>query len=251
MSATSQRVALQRTLYESRNPTRRWLHRTRRDWVVATIHRLAERGRGSALEIGPGSGVYLPSLTAQFREVIATDIDREYLSDLEPLAAQHPNLKLVEDDVTASRIESASFDLVLCTEVLEHIADSQRALREIHRLLKPGGLLITSTPQRFSPLELTAKVALLPGIIDLVRLAYREPVLPTGHINLMTAREVRRQLVVAGFSVEATHTTGFYLPVVAEFGGEVALRVEKLLEHKLRDGVLGGMLWTQCYVAAA
>jgi len=40
----------------------------------------------------------------------------------------------------------ASFDLVTATEVIEHLADFRRVVREIHRVLRPGGVCILSTP---------------------------------------------------------------------------------------------------------
>ena len=74
-----------------------------------------------------------------------------------------------------------------CAEVIEHIADAHAALCGLEKLLKPGGTLILSTPQRYSPLELCAKIAFLPGFIQLVRLIYREPILETGHIKVLTS----------------------------------------------------------------
>lgn len=52
-------VSLQRTLYESRNPTRKWLHCARRDWISHAMRRFVTKGE-QGLEIGPGSGVYTP-----------------------------------------------------------------------------------------------------------------------------------------------------------------------------------------------
>jgi 2-polyprenyl-3-methyl-5-hydroxy-6-metoxy-1,4-benzoquinol methylase len=245
----SELVALQRTLYASRNPTRRWLHCTRRDWLFGALRRLAPGGGEAALEVGPGSGVYLPPLASLYRRVVASDVERAYLLQLAPLADRHPNLTLVEDDITRSALEEESFDFVLCTEVLEHLDDSARALAGIRRLLRPGGVLLMSTPQRYSTLELAAKVAFLPGVIDVVRAIYREPVLETGHINLLTAREAERQLANAGFRVEARHKSGVYLPVVAELGGERAARLARWLERRLRGTALDWLLWTQYYVA--
>ena len=125
---------------------------------MEVIQRYSTGLRDKALEIGPGSGLYLPVLAKRFREVIAADIEDAYLNAANSLAAAHPNLHPVVDDITHSRLPERSFDLILCTEVVEHIADSARAIAEMHRLLKPGGVLILSTPQRYSSLELTAKI---------------------------------------------------------------------------------------------
>src|SRR5882724_12373918 len=69
VSANDELLALQRALYESRNPTRRWLHCTRRDWIAGRLTRLAADGRRAALEVGPGSGVYVPLLARLFERV--------------------------------------------------------------------------------------------------------------------------------------------------------------------------------------
>src|SRR5665213_733767 len=79
---------LQETLYESSNPTRRWLHCSRRDWVIAAINRWGV-GVGRALEVGPGSGVYLPTLAAAATEVVAIDIEDAYLDRLRQLEREY------------------------------------------------------------------------------------------------------------------------------------------------------------------
>lgn len=207
--------------------------------------------RDKALEIGPGSGLYLPILAKRFREVIAADIEDAYLNEASSLAAAHPNLRPVVDDITRSRLPERSFDLILCTEVVEHITGSVLAIAEMYRLLKPGGFLILSTPQRYSPLELTAKIAFLPGVIDVVRMIYREPVLETGHINLLTTAQVTAQIERPGFRIREHHKSGVYIPLLAEFAGNAGLRLEQWLEPRLRDSPLDWLLWTQYFVAEA
>ncbi len=49
-------------------------------------------------------------------------------------------------DITAIPESDASFDAILCTEVLEHVPDPTRALDEFARLLRPGGTLIVTAP---------------------------------------------------------------------------------------------------------
>lgn len=251
MASDSELVALQETLYRSRNPTRRWLHCSRRDWIIEALRRHAQAHPARALEVGPGSCIYLPVLARLFADVVASDVEAAFLEHAAPLRHSLPNLQLALDNICDSALPPASFDLILCTEVVEHIADSALALRGMRRLLRPGGVLVLSTPQRYSPLEQAARIAFLPGVIALVRRIYREPVLETGHINLMTARTVQRQLREAGFALCEQHQSGMYLPLLAEFGGELALRFEQWLERKLRGTAGAGLLWTQYYVARA
>lgn len=57
----------------------------------------------------------------------------------------HPELDY-ESDIQNMPLENESFDTVLSAEVLEHVPDPEKALREIHRVLKPGGKLVMSIP---------------------------------------------------------------------------------------------------------
>ncbi len=249
MSAQSDRelVDLQETLYTSRNPTRRWLHCSRRDWIVAHIETVAEC-LPRALEVGPGAGGYLPVLASIADEVVAADIEEAYLAQARTLAVSIPQLSCAKDDITATTLPADSFDLILCTEVIEHIANSDAALCGLQKILAPGGTLILSTPQRYSPLELCAKIAFLPGIIHLVRWIYGEPIIETGHINLLTQADMRAQIAAAGLQVQEEYQSGFYLPLIAEFMGERGLTLLQWCEKKLRGSPFSGLLWTQYYI---
>jgi 2-polyprenyl-3-methyl-5-hydroxy-6-metoxy-1,4-benzoquinol methylase len=251
METESQLLPLLDTLYESSNPTRKWLHCSRRDWIIGKLREAARERPGRAIEVGFGAGVYLPALAEAFREVVATDLDQAHIDHARAIATQHPNLELLRDDVLESRLPERSFSLVLCSEVIEHIADSESVLAAMHRLLEPGGILLLSTPQRWSLMEMAAKVAFLPGIVNLVRRIYGEAVFDMEHINSMTSRETERQLRQAGFHIRERYKSGMYIPLVAEFAGDRGRRFEEWLERRLRDGPLDWTLWTQYYVAQA
>jgi ubiquinone/menaquinone biosynthesis C-methylase UbiE len=248
-ASNSDLLELQHTLYASKNPTRRWLHCSRRDWILSAIRRHRGDKMHRALEIGPGSGIYLPTLADLFDTVVAADIETQFLSQALVLSGQYPNIEVVKDDIVNSQFPSASFDLILCSEVIEHIRDSQAALTEIARILKPDGVLILSTPQKYSLLEMAAKIAFLPGIIELVRMIYREPILETGHINLLTVEATQTQLARAGFTLCERHVSGLYLPVVSELLGDTGLRCALAGERLFKRLGLTGILWTQFYVA--
>ena len=250
MNSEWELAVLDQMVYTSKNPTRRWIHCTRRDWIINALRRYAgKERRNRALEVGPGSGIYLPVLAELYAEVVASDVKEAYLRNVNTLVMTYSNLSPVADDIQNTRLPKASFDLILCTEVIEHITDSASAIAGMHRLLKPGGTLVLTTPQRWSLIELVAKVAFLPGIINLLSLIYREPILDTGHINVMTNKQVTSQLEGAGFRIYERFKSGMYLPLIAEFMGQPGLRIEQWLELKLRDGPLGWLLWTQYYIA--
>jgi SAM-dependent methyltransferase len=64
-----------------------------------------------------------------------------YLSiDLDPVHVMQ------REDLTGLSFADASFDFIFCAHVLEHIPDDHRAMRELHRVLKPGGMAILQVP---------------------------------------------------------------------------------------------------------
>ncbi len=70
-------------------------------------------------------------------EYIAGDIDPERYSYY---------TRAVKADVTSLQFDTDYFDLLLCNHVLEHIPDDKRAMKEIYRVLKPGGSAILQVP---------------------------------------------------------------------------------------------------------
>jgi SAM-dependent methyltransferase len=55
-------------------------------------------------------------------------------------------LAMVKMDITNIQFEDNRFDVVLCSHVLEHIVDDQKAMRELFRVLKPGGWVLIQSP---------------------------------------------------------------------------------------------------------
>ena len=104
----SQLIALLETLYNSRNPTRRWLHCTRRDWLLARIAECARERPGRALEVGFGAGVYLRALANHYKEVVATDLNQSQLEHARARTTDLPNLHVLIDDITDSHLPAQS-----------------------------------------------------------------------------------------------------------------------------------------------
>ena len=247
-TGNSDLLELQRTLYASKNPTRCWLHNRRRDWIETAIRGCSLKVAGSALEIGPGSGLYLPILSECFGAVTAIDVEETFLQNAARFSHDYDQVHCLLDDITKTALPPESFDLVLCTEVIEHIGDAEAALRNMRRILKKDGILVLSTPHRYSPLELCSKIAYLPLVIDLVRKVYGEAILDAGHINLTSGRSLRRLITATGFRIVRQEAFGCYLPLVAEFCGQTGLALEQKLESIIAGSCLEELLWTQAYI---
>lgn len=100
---------------------------------------LAE-ARGQTLEIGFGTGLNLPHYPAQLRHLVAVDANPG-MSTLARRRLGASGLCVDHRVLNAERLplEDASFDTVVSTWTLCSIADVDRALGEVRRVLKPGG----------------------------------------------------------------------------------------------------------------
>lgn len=237
-------VAFQAGLYADPNPTRRALHNARKDWIEAQLAAFA-RPRDRALEVGVGCGVFTRMLAARVETVTAVDINPKFLDAL----AGEPAITTRLADATEP-FAHADHDLAVCSEVLEHVPRSRSVamLRALHGALKPGGKLILTTPQRYASVELFARLLTLPPVLAIARRIYGHAE-PLGHVNLLTHRALLGQIAQAGFLIEKKALLGFYLPVIAEFGGVPGQRVLSAMERVVaRLPLLRELVWTQGFV---
>lgn len=242
-------IRLQEALYASRNPTRRWLHQSRRQWITAAICRYHSLCGKTAVEAGSGCQPLLTSLSKKFARVVELDVEPDFLEHACQSAPVPDNVTFLSGDICQLPLRNNSADLVLCSEVVEHIREVSVGLGEIHRVLRPEGLLILTTPQPFSLLELVARFALLKPLIPLASAIYREPVLPTGHINLMPTGKLRSELHATGFTLMETYKSGLYLPGLAEIPTPAAQKIAARLNTSVSGTILDFLLWTQFFVA--
>jgi ubiquinone/menaquinone biosynthesis C-methylase UbiE len=130
------------------DPTRRCFHLARYEFAAkyALDRQIAD------IACGTGYGSALLGQPACASKVMGIDIDAEAVA----YANRNHSCERVSFVVAsgdATPLADASVDLVVSFETIEHVPDDQRLLKEFHRILKPGGLMICSTPNEW-PLEI-------------------------------------------------------------------------------------------------
>jgi SAM-dependent methyltransferase len=108
----------------------------RRDWVARLAASIPPGSR--VLDVGAGIG--------QYRHLFAHCEYRAHDFGLEPATAGQYTTLDYQSDIIAIPVADESFDVVLCTEVLEHVPEPIPAVREMARILRPGGRLLISAP---------------------------------------------------------------------------------------------------------
>ncbi|MCT7659168.1 class I SAM-dependent methyltransferase [Mycobacterium deserti] len=153
----------------------------RRHEVV--YERLAERcAHRDVLEAGCGEGYGADLIAEVARRVIGLDYDE---STVAHVRARYPRVQMRHGNLASLPLADGEVDVVVNFQVIEHLWDQGQFVAECHRVLRPGGVLLMSTPNRitFSPGSAT-------------------PLNPF-HTRELNAAELTELLVTGGFSVES------------------------------------------------
>lgn len=177
------------------NPRNAYRKRRRME-AAAEFLRPWQVARTRVLEVGCGDGYFVSRVLAEpfWSSYVGIDLS---LSKLEQFRARIGGSRALAADAETLPLAAESFDLVLCFETLEHLPDPGATLREIHRVLRPRGVLVLSTPY-VSPLQLWGKRwlgRLLPFLASANGLHE--------HLQEFTARRLQRLLRGNGFEPRA------------------------------------------------
>jgi SAM-dependent methyltransferase len=126
-----------------------WEHQVPYFDIVAWVLDLAGLSPGMrVLDAGCGNGIYLRALAARKMRAAGCDLSAGMLR-----ATGHP--AVVNADVTALPLRDGAFDLVLAAHMLYHVPDREAAVRELRRVLAPGGtgIAVTNGGRHLLPLR--------------------------------------------------------------------------------------------------
>jgi SAM-dependent methyltransferase len=165
------------------------------------------------LDIGCGSGTYLTYPIAKcFPEVHVVGVDSDELSiSFAQKSYPLPNLEFKLLDVLR---EDAKFDLIIASEVIEHVEDPMGFLANLRSRLNPGGLLILTLPNGYGPFEIMTFVKTLLDMLGipvlLRRIAGRatnnlsvanDTLAASPHINFFSFSLINSLFKATGFGV--------------------------------------------------
>lgn len=109
-----------------------------RENIIRFLEAWKDKIHGRVLDVGVGTWALPRQLLQDHCDYIATD------------CFEHPNIDVVSDIHTLSQtFEADSFDFVLCTDVMEHVEKPWIAAGQFYAVLKPGGILLLTTPFNF------------------------------------------------------------------------------------------------------
>jgi len=193
--------------------------------ILGTLRRVCGDAitAGCWVDIGCGSGGIADALAPHVDRIIG--VDPEPWDRWAEMQIRHPNLEFVVAtcDSDALPIAPGSADVVVCNQVYEHVADPQRLIGNLYRLLKPTGVCYFAGPNLLWPIEPHVNwpfVHWLPR-----RLAH----------GVMRALHSRRVRELDAYSADYWRLTRWFRDSGFEFSPAIAARLEdSLVAHGRR-----------------
>lgn len=147
----------------------KWVHQWRFRSIKNLIGDIANK---TILDAGSGEGYFLSQIKA--KEKYGIEMSEKRVKRSRDL---FPDLKVTVGDVKNLPFEDKSLDVIVCSEVLEHVDGYQKALEEFKRCLKPSGILVVSFPN-----EQTVGFGRL--------LIMKFPIHEIDHVNWITPKDI-------------------------------------------------------------
>lgn len=126
-----------------RRPWVGWLFRER---INLGLRLLGNRKFGCALEVGYGAGAVQLALAPSVDELHGIDLDADPGEVAQLLESRQCRANLRQGNVYALPYGDQFFELVVSFSVFEHLSEYERALAEVMRVLRPGGLFLLGMP---------------------------------------------------------------------------------------------------------
>lgn len=128
-------------------------YRARQRWVLRTLERVGRTAEiGRMINVGCGEGDIDSEFRQSSRDLVACDLNEGDVAHARALNADVTGIEYLVSDARQLPFNDASFDVVCCLEVIEHVADPRACLRELARIVRAGGHVVLTCPSARFPL---------------------------------------------------------------------------------------------------
>lgn len=173
-------------------------------WFIRELDRLPGKRPGlTVADIGCGAGAKTKTLKAIFPNwnFIGGDISRKAIG----LAKKNSRgIKFLTVDATKLAFKNRQFEVVVMNSVLDHTLDPSGAAKEVHRVLKPKGVWLVTSPLEAEPTTIHGWLARLPKF----RQHRKER---CGHNYAFSKKSLLSLIKQSGFKIESVTLDWFYL----------------------------------------
>lgn len=128
----------------------RIFHRLRVEYINSLFKKYKVKN-SKVLDVGCSAGIYSVLAARENTEVTGIDPDKVTLARLKDWLKEEKlkNTTAVLGAAEKLPFSNGYFDFIVCSEVLEHVQDIKKSVEEMYRVLKPGGLIFLSMPNKF------------------------------------------------------------------------------------------------------
>lgn len=111
------------------------------------------KGSKKVLDIGCGNGELICMLAEKGHKCVTLDLSKNRLAKFKS-RAKKLGVTQIQGDSTNIPLQDSSIDIIMCSEVLEHIKDYEKVLKQMNRILKPHGRIVVSVPDKEELMEI-------------------------------------------------------------------------------------------------
>lgn len=180
--------------------------------LVDTCIQLAGWEQGGLIaDLGCGSGVFTSLLAANGFKTLGLDLSHKLLVSG---GVRSPHLQFMAGDVEFLPLRSESLDGVLLSGILHHLPDPTHCVREVFRVLKPNGVVVTFDPNRLNPFMWLYRDRSSPFYSSKGVTANERPILSSALMEVFSKQ---------GFCVSVSYLSGLHYRYVASTFGRFLL----------------------------
>lgn len=148
-------------------------------------------GKKKLLDVGCASGWLVSQISSRYPDLECFGVD-VYKRAIEYGKKTYPQISFSHADAHRLPFEKNYFDVVICTEVLEHVVDPQKIMKEIKRVVKPSGIVIISMDSG----------NLLFGLVWTIWKKFNGKIWQEAHLHKFTPKRLDELFEKTGFKIE-------------------------------------------------